>query len=201
MLLGFFCAAACALPTGQVSIGPGMDAGASLVHRDGAVIGRYIDDTYAGDPRVLAARFRMQHVGMILIGTYDRPEAFGPGTTNVVEHYPVLDHSSTVTPMPRERQGAGYILQSFSWGDNLTDGIARHRCSPVDSTAACAARYATPTVAQMRRSWCLARRTRASILLWYYYSAANAKMILAIERAGCARWWATHPGGRRSVGG
>ena len=53
-LIGFFCAAVCALPVGQISI-TGADRGASLVERNGAVIGRYIDDTYPGDPRLLAA--------------------------------------------------------------------------------------------------------------------------------------------------
>jgi hypothetical protein len=198
MLLGFFCAVACALPAGQVSIGPGMDRGASLVQRDGVVIGRYIDDTYPGDPRALAARFRSEDVGIILVGSYGKPRRFGPGTTNVVEHYPVLDHASTVTPLPPEPRGSGYILQSFSWGDNLTDGITKGRCSLLDSTAVCATRYAPPTVAQMRRSWCLARRTRASILLWYYYSTADAKTVMAIERARCTRWWHVDGSGRPS---
>lgn len=185
--LGFFCAKACALPTGQVSVGPGTNRGASLIHRDGTVIGRYIDDTYPGDSRALAAHFRMEHVGLILVGTNGESRSLGPGTTNVVEHYPVLDRHSVVTPPPSVPRGSGYILQSFSWGDNVTDGIEMGRCSRIDSTAKCKTRYSAPTLAQMRRSWCLARRTRASTLLWYYHSAANAQAILGIERDGCAR--------------
>jgi hypothetical protein len=188
-LVGFFCAAVCALPAGQVSI-TGADRGASLVERDGAVIGRYIDDTYPGDPRLLAATFRAENVGLILVGSYERPRSFGPGTTNVVEHYPVLDRNSTVTAPPAlpTGSGSGYVLQGFSWGDNLTDGITRGRCSSLDTPTLCASRYTAPTVAQMTATWCMARRTGAPVLLWFYFSPGNANQILKIERDGCARW-------------
>jgi hypothetical protein len=96
-LVGFFCAALCALPAGQVSI-TGADRGASLVERDGAVIGRYIDDTYPGDPRLL----------------------------------------------------------------------------------------------EMTTSWCMARRTGAPVLLWFYFLPASANQILKIEHDGCARWSTAH---------
>ena len=193
-LVGFFCAALCALPAGQVSI-TGADRGASLVERDGTVIGRYIDDTYPGDPRALAATFYAENVGLILVGSYQRPGSFGPGTTNVVEHYPVSDGDSVVTAPPPLPPGSGYVLQSFSWGDNLTDGMTRGRCTSLDSTASCASRYAAPTVAQMTTTWCLARRTGAPILLWFYFSPANVNQILKIEHDGCASWSAA----RRSL--
>jgi hypothetical protein len=188
-LVGFFCAAVCAVPAGQVSIS-GADRGASLVQRDGVVIGRYIDDTYPGDPSVLAATFRAENVGLILVGSYQKPRSFGPGTTNIVEHYPVLDRNSIVTPPPPlpPGSGSGYVLQSFSWGDNLTDGMTRGRCTAIDTTAQCASRYTAPTVAQMTTTWCLARQTRAPVLLWFYYSPTTANQILKIESDGCAGW-------------
>jgi hypothetical protein len=43
--------------------------------------------------RALAATFRSENVGLILVGSYQKPVSFGPGTTNVVEHYPVLDET------------------------------------------------------------------------------------------------------------
>jgi hypothetical protein len=200
-LVGFFCAAVCAVPAGQVSIS-GADRGASLVQRDGVVIGRYIDDTYPGDPRQLAATFHAENVGLILVGSYQTPHNFGPGTTNVVEHYPVLDQHSIVTPPPPlpPGSGSGYVLQSFSWGDNLTDGITRRRCTATDTTTQCASRYAAPTVAQMTTTWCMARRTGAPVLLWFYFSPATANQILKIEHDGCAQWSAARRASAASAG-
>src|SRR6202011_5532211 len=151
----FFCAGACALPAGQISIdATTTDRGASLIHRNGVVIGRYIDDTYRGDPRALAAEFRREHLGLIWISTYRQPKDFGPGTSNVVEYYPVLDNDDQIASLPDVRQqGSGYILQAFSWGDNLYDGTLKGRCSMTDLPTVCAQRYSTPTSAQMKRMW------------------------------------------------
>ena len=86
-----------------------------------------------------------------------------------MEHYPVLDQHSIVTAPPTlpPKSGSGYVLQSFSWGDNLIDGITRGRRTAIDTTAQCASRYAAPTVAQMTTTWCMARQTGAPLLLWF----------------------------------
>jgi hypothetical protein len=194
-LVGFFCTAVCALPAGQLTIdGIPKDRGASLIHRNGVVVGRYIDDNYRGNRRALAARFRREHVGLILVGSYRKQEDFGPGTIDVIEYYPVLDSDDKIAALPRvppegtgfgSSDGSGYVLQAFSWGDNLYDGAIMGRCTSRDLPSACARRYSAPTTAQMKRMWCLARQNRAVVVLWYYYSLATAQTIYAIERGSC----------------
>lgn len=184
MLLGMFCALACTLPAGQVAIVNGQV-------RDGAsgqVVGAYYDDTDPNEPADTAAAVATGE--MTIAASYGHTDPRLPaGAIDAIEHYPVLDAGSSTT-IPAERD---YILQAFSWGDNVIDGQVWGRCTSTDSDAACATRYAAPTAAQMQMMWCQAIANHPRTVLWYFAGdQAAVQQILDLEQATCTPPPASH---------
>jgi hypothetical protein len=82
--------------------------------------------------------------------------------------------ASTVTQTQREASSAGsdsaFILQAFSWGDNLSDGTAVGVCSPGDSPAKCwsEARYPSGAEQLELRNEVLTHAHPKLILWWSF---------------------------------
>jgi hypothetical protein len=147
------------------------------VYRDGRGVGAYIDDSQPDAEAVLkcAARFTAVYAGQA-----------GPATLQdgLREWYPVLDHHSRVGPAPAPGK-AGYILQAFSWGDNIWDGAHAGRCMLDDDPTLCAARYQSPSPRQLRLMWCRAIQHHPHVVLWYY-AAQETRAVLNVERRPCS---------------
>jgi hypothetical protein len=197
VLLGMFCAFACLLPSGQMQMNP-------TVTRDGVAIGTYVDDTVANQVAVLEAD--VGQPGLLFAGSWYTMPLSIPGVIDMAEYYPVDGPTSQVLPVPYER---AYILQAFSWGDNLWDGTMRGGCTAADTATSCAAKYSAPTYTQERRMWCGALSWNPLAIVWYYATPANLGELLNIEALPCprvvrgrmGRWrlpWPTHSRAFRS---
>src|SRR5947209_1761084 len=127
MLLGWFCtglaAAFCTgiparqmIVTGFIPQCPDRygQAQVEAVYGGGQRVAAYVDDSLPDAEAVqqCAARFTPVYAGQA---------GRAPLPNGLREWYPVLDHRSRVGPAPAPGQ-AGYILQAFSWGDNIWDG-------------------------------------------------------------------------------
>ncbi len=148
------------------------------VYRDGRGVGAYVDDSLPDAEAVLqcAARFTTVYAGQA--GPAPLPDGLR-------EWYPVLDHRSRVGPAPAPGQ-AGYILQAFSWGDNIWDGAHAGRCTLNDDPTLCAARYQSPSPRQLRLMWCRAMQRHPHVVLWYY-AAQETRAVLNVERRPCSK--------------
>ena len=188
MLLGFFCtglaAAFCAgIPTGQMIVSSGnlSECPQALgIYRGGHVVGAYVDDSLGGSEGAVqgcAAQFTT-----VYAGEFGHDQGLRNG---LVEWYPVADHSSHIGAPPPPGK-AGYILQAFSWGDNLWDGRGPpfYRCTTDDTTASCAARYQAPSVQQLRTMWCRALGRHPRAIFWYY-AGGETNAVLHVEREAC----------------
>jgi hypothetical protein len=185
MLLGFFCtglaAAFCAgIPPGQVIVSAGNlpECPQALgIYRGGHLVGGYVDDSLGGSEA--AAQGCAAQFTTVYAGEFGHDQRLPNG---LVEWYPVADHGSHIgfPPPPGE---AGYILQAFSWGDNLWDGRGPpfYRCTMDDTTGSCAARYQAPSVRQLRAIWCRALAHHPHAIFWYY-AAGETNAILHLER-------------------
>lgn len=190
MLVGFFCTglavASCAgIPPGQMIVRAGglpECPQALSVYRGGHLVAAYVDDTLGSSQaqaQGCAAQFTTAYAGEF---GHDRGLSNG-----LVEWYPVADHRSHIGRAPPPGQ-SGYILQAFSWGDNVWDGRGPpfHRCTATDTTASCAARYQAPSVQQLRTIWCRALGRHPRVILWYY-AAGETKAVLRVEQEPCRR--------------
>jgi len=188
MLLGFFCtglaAAFCTgIPAGQIIVRSGNlpECPQALgIYRGGAPVAAYVDDTLGGSEAAVqgcAAQFTTVYAGEF---GYDRGLQNG-----MVEWYPVADHQSHIGSPPPPG-GGGYILQAFSWGDNVWDGRGPpfHRCTTTDTAASCAARYQAPSVRQLRTIWCHALQRHPHVIFWYY-AAGETNAVFHVEREAC----------------
>lgn len=192
MLLGFFCtglaAAFCTgIPSGQLIVRSGdlPDCPQALgIYRRGHAVGAYVDDTLG--PSQAAAQECAAQFATVYAGEYGHDRGVSNG---LVEWYPVADHHSRVGRPPPPGK-AGYILQAFSWGDNLEDGRGPPfaRCTMDDTTASCAARYRTPSRLQLRAIWCRALALHPSVILWYY-AASETNPVLWVEQQACTQQW------------
>lgn len=88
----------------------------------------------------------------------------GIGSTDANEWYPVmgyapldsfdLNNEATMAAESNQIDAARgqlstFFLQSFSWGDSLSDGISTGVCTTADTPASCAARLPFPTASEM----------------------------------------------------
>jgi hypothetical protein len=79
---------------------------------------------------------------------------------------------ATATQASADRAGtaSAFILQAFSWGDNLTDGQAVGVCSASDTIDSCNARLRYPTGAeQLALRDAILRGARPALILWYSF--------------------------------
>jgi hypothetical protein len=189
-LLGFFCtglaAAYCSgIPSAQVVVSSGdlpQCPQALGVYRNGHAVGAYVDDTLGGSQaatQACAAQFTTVYAGE---AGHDRGVPNG-----LVEWYPVADHNSRIGTPPSPGE-AGYILQAFSWGDNVWDGRGGpfHRCTLQESPTSCAAHYQAPSSQQLRTMWCRALARHPHVILWYY-AAGETNAVLRVEHQACTR--------------
>ncbi|MEA2198034.1 MAG: hypothetical protein QOJ25_2085 [Solirubrobacteraceae bacterium] len=109
-----------------------------------------------------------------LIGT----EIYPVTTTSLM---PVTSNASmwgnvaqTAIDAQHSADGAGkpsaFILQSFTWGDNLGDGTAMGYCSPQDTTATCYAKLRYPSAGeqlQLRNE--VLEHAQAKLILWWSF--------------------------------
>jgi hypothetical protein len=72
-------------------------------------------------------------------------------------------------------KGSAFILQAFTWGDNLADGTAIGACTQADSTASCNGRLRYPSAAEQVaiRDAVLARAHPDLILWWSFQGTAG----------------------------
>jgi hypothetical protein len=202
MLLGFFCtglaAAFCVgIPPGQMTVGSGnvpQCPQALGIYRAGHVVAAYVDDSLGGSEAAVercAAQFTT-----VFAGEFGYDQGLPNG---LVEWYPVADHTSQIGSPPRPGQ-AGYILQAFSWGDNVWDGRGPpfHRCSPDDTTASCAARYEAPSVQQLHTMWCQALARHPHVIFWYY-AASETYAVVHVEREACQQGAQARAGSRKTL--
>ena len=69
-------------------------------------------------------------------------------------------------------QQTAFFLQSFSWGDSLSDGLSTHVCTSADTAASCAVKLPFPSTGDMitiRNTAILAGAP--SMLIWYRWTA------------------------------
>jgi hypothetical protein len=185
MLLGFFCTglatALCAgIPPGQMIVrADGLpECPQTLsIYRDSHLVAAYVDDSIG------PSEAQVQGCAAQLMTVYAGEFGHDQGLQNgLVEWYPVADHHSYIGQPPAPGQ-AGYILQAFSWGDNVWDGRGPpfFRCTADDTTASCAGRYQSPSIGQLRTMWCRALRRHPRVIFWYY-AAGETNPVLNVER-------------------
>lgn len=192
MLTGFFCtfaatASAClSLPAHQqlvqvTQVDPQCPGQILTVTQDGQRVADYVDDTL-GRSEAAAQSCAATADGLpVYAGEYGYDYGLPNG---LVEWYPVLDQSSAVGQPPPPGQ-AGYILQAFSWGDNLGDGEAMGRCTRSDTPASCAAKYQAPTAVQLEQMWCAVQQYNPHLVLWYYAGGVPTDEVLQTMAEPC----------------
>jgi hypothetical protein len=90
-------------------------------------------------------------------------------------HPAAWDHVSqiaTTTQSSADRAGAAsaFILQAFTWGDNLSDGEAVGVCSSSDTLDSCNARLRYPSGAeQLALRNAILRKAHPALILWYSF--------------------------------
>jgi hypothetical protein len=148
------------------------------VYRDDQLIAAYVDDSLG------AAEAGTQACAQTYLPTFAGSASHQSTLANsLVEFYPVLDHRSRVGRVPSPGS-AGYILQAFSWGDNIWDGTHAGRCTSTDDPAACSSRYQAPSGRQLHAEWCGALRHHPRVILWYY-AGSESTAVLRAEHKPC----------------
>ena len=110
-----------------------------------------------------------------------------------------LDREARDTQQQADRAGkhSAFILQAFSWGDNLADGSAIGICPQTDTTIACAVRLRYPSPAEqlvLRNT--VQKHAHPALVLWYsfpgtYGQATNPDPFYApISYTEAAQRWA-----------
>jgi hypothetical protein len=150
------------------------------VTRRGQQVGAYVDDT-AGAAETKDIQC-VQSAGLPIYSGEWGHDTGMPG--GMVEWYPVLDHRSRVGTPPGPGQ-RGYILQAFSWGDNVVDGETMGRCASSDTQTSCSARYSRPGFTQLRQMWCAARARKPREVLWYYAGGEPEAQVFRVMRRPC----------------
>jgi hypothetical protein len=201
MLLGFFCtglaAAFCrGIPVVQMTVSSGnlpKCPQALGIYQGGQPVGAYVDDSL-GAAEVTVERCAAQFT-IVYAGEFGHDQGLPNG---LVEWYPVADHSTPIGSPPGPGQG-GYILQAFSWGDNVWDGRGPpfFRCNSDDTTASCAARYQAPSVQQLHTMWCRALGHHPHVIFWYY-AASETNAVLRVEAQACRQGGLRHTRSRKS---
>ena len=153
----------------------------AMVPGDGAAIAAYTAQIRAADPN-----------HPVMIGTADQTETDSyQHSANLIgaELYPVTDSSlmpvssnqgmwdsiaQSATDAQQSADNAGnqsaFILQAFSWGDNLADGEAVGVCTASDTPASCWAKAQYPTTAaqlQLRNE--ILTHAHPSLILWWSF--------------------------------
>jgi hypothetical protein len=84
------------------------------------------------------------------------------------------DVAQTAIDAQHSANGAGkpsaFILQAFTWGDNLGDGTTMGYCSPQDTTATCYAKLRYPSAGeqlQLRNE--VLEHSQAKLILWWSF--------------------------------
>ena len=74
-------------------------------------------------------------------------------------------------------KGTAFILQAFTWGDNVADGTAIGVCSQADSTASCDARLRYPAGAeQLALRNAVIRRARPRLIMWWSFQGTYGRV-------------------------
>jgi hypothetical protein len=191
MITGFFCtfaatASAClGLPAHQqlvesTVVDTGCPGTVLSVTVDGRRVANYVDDSL-GSSEAAAQACAAADGLPVYAGEYGHDYGLPNG---LVEWYPIADQGSVVGNPPPPGQ-AGYILQAFSWGDNLSDGEAMGRCTSSDSTASCAAKYRAPSASQLEQMWCAVQQYSPHLVLWYYAGGVPTDDVLQAMARPC----------------
>lgn len=178
-----------------------------LVPGDGAAIDNYTAQIRAADPG-----------HPVMIGSADQNETDAyQHSANMIgsEIYPVTDSSlmpvsanqdmwdsvgQSATDAQQSADNAGhqsaFILQAFTWGDNVADGQAIGVCTPSDTPASCYAKLQYPTsAAQLQLRNEILTHAHPSLILWWsfmgtYGQAGNDTYDIYPTGAQAASQWA-----------
>jgi hypothetical protein len=191
MLTGFFCtfaatASACiGLPAHQqlvqaTPVDTGCPGSVLSITESGRRVADYVDDSL-GSSEATAQSCAAADGLPVYAGEYGHDYGLPNG---LVEWYPVSDGGSTVGRPPPPGQ-AGYILQAFSWGDNLGDGEAMGRCTSSDTPATCSSKYQAPSAAQLEQMWCAVQQYNPHVVLWYYAGGVPTAEVLQAMAQPC----------------
>jgi hypothetical protein len=109
---------------------------------------------------------------------------------------PVADEiSQTQRIATRDGKQSAFILQAFTWGDNITDGQATGVCTPSDTQASCYARLRYPSAAEQLslRNLVLAHAHPKLILWWsfqgtYGQAGNDTYSVFPTGSVAAARW-------------
>jgi hypothetical protein len=124
----------------------------------------------------------------VMIGAFSssqRQQYMGIADLVGQEEYPVLNQSvllpddlggvgqdAAYTQQEADRAGKGsaFILQAFTWGDNVADGQAMGVCTPSDTTSTCYARLSYPTAAeQLALRNAVLLNAHPKLILWWSF--------------------------------
>jgi hypothetical protein len=178
-----------------------------LVPGDGPAVANYTAQIRAADP---------SHPVMIGSGDQTETDAYQHSANMIgAEIYPVTDSSlmpvsdnqgmwdsvaQGATDAQQSADNAGnqsaFILQAFTWGDNLADGEAVGVCTPGDTPASCYAKLQYPTsAAQLQLRNEILTHAHPSLILWWsfmgtYGQAGNDTYDLYPTGAQAAAQWA-----------
>jgi hypothetical protein len=104
--------------------------------------------------------------------------------------------TATQSSADRAGKASAFILQAFTWGDNLIDGEAVGVCSPSDTLASCYTRLRYPSAAeQLALRDAVLSYAHPALILWYsfpgtYGSAVSDPSIVYPSGADAAARWA-----------
>jgi hypothetical protein len=95
----------------------------------------------------------------------------------------------------REGKASAFILQAFTWGDNLRDGQVLGVCSPYDTIDSCNGRLRYPTGAeQLALQDTILRNAHPALILWYSFpgtygpAVPDASSVYPGGAEAAARW-------------
>jgi hypothetical protein len=92
-------------------------------------------------------------------------------------------------------KSSAFILQAFTWGDNVDDGVAIGACSPVETTVQCYAKLRYPSAGeqlQLRNE--VLQHAHAKLILWWSFAGtygqagSDTYSIYPSGSAAAARW-------------
>lgn len=148
-----------------------------LAAGDQSAVGAYITAIKRSDPNhpvVVSGYSASQATEYVGVTDMAADEDYPVTTQSTLSSAQLQNVADDAATMQRAADQAGkataFILQAFTWGDNLSDGEAVGVCSPSDTTASCYAKLTYPSsAAQLQLRNTVLENAQPKLILWWSF--------------------------------
>jgi hypothetical protein len=166
---------------------------------DDAGVAAYMAALKRGDsehPAMIGAANSIQQRRYVGVADLVGQEIYPVTTTGFRSSWAGQTAAAVQRTASRAGKGSAFILQAFTWGDNLDDGRAIGACTASDSLASCAARLRYPSSAeQLALRDAVLRKAHPRLILWWSFQGtfgpavpAGADQLVPTAAQVSSRW-------------